>query len=45
MHTDEITSLVYTKDGNFLVSASLDGTIKWWEFDRDKRIALDAKDH
>ena len=43
MHTGEITSMYYTKDGHYLVSGSTDGTIKWWEFDREKRAALDAK--
>lgn len=31
-HSESITSLLFTPDGEKLISSSFDGTIKFWEF-------------
>jgi WD40 repeat protein len=39
-HRNPVTSLAFTPDGNFLVSASLDKTIRIWEIATKRQVAV-----
>ncbi|MGV7224540.1 MAG: WD40 repeat domain-containing protein, partial [Nitrospinales bacterium] len=39
-HTGEIYALVFSRNGEFLASAGEDGTVRLWEFDLKKPVAM-----
>ena len=42
-HQDEINSLDYSKDSQFIVSGSNDGTVRIWDLNTDSHKVLEAK--